>query len=105
MSTNKPTVLIVDDESINISILMSFLKADYRIIAAKNGRQALDRLTDAILPDIILLDVVMPEMDGYEVCKKIKDNPVTQHIPVIFISSKNNHIDETMVLKWEQRIT
>ncbi|WP_191600517.1 response regulator [Marinomonas algicola] len=95
MSTNKPTVLIVDDESINISILMSFLKTDYRIIAAKNGHQALDRLTDAIPPDIILLDVVMPEMDGYEVCKKIKDNPVTQHIPVIFISSKNNHIDET----------
>lgn len=94
MPTTKATILIVDDEPINISVLMSFLEDKYRIIEAKNGQQALDKLTNPTLPELILLDIMMPDMDGYEVCRKIKDNPVTQHIPIIFISAMNDQTDE-----------
>ncbi|MFT2109952.1 HD domain-containing phosphohydrolase [Marinomonas sp. 2405UD68-3] len=94
MSTTKAKILIVDDDPINISVLMTFLEDKYHIIEAKNDKQALDKLTHPILPDLILLDVMIPEMKGYEVCKKIKDNPVTQHIPIIFISEMGDQTDE-----------
>ncbi len=91
---NKQTVLIVDDDPINIKILINILKEDYDIKFAKSGETALI-LVKKFVPDIILLDVMMPEMDGYQVCAKIKENPLTKNIPVIFITAKNQEADET----------
>ncbi|MCE2573095.1 diguanylate cyclase domain-containing protein [Motilimonas eburnea] len=86
-------ILIVDDEAINISILVELLKHQYDTIVAKNGEQALRRAVEH-QPDLILLDVVMPKMDGFEVCKRIKANPETADIPVIFITAKDSETDE-----------
>jgi len=92
MSDHK--ILIVDDEKINIDILMNTLKKDYRIVVAKNGEQALEKIfSDSI--DLILLDIVMPGMNGYEVCKKIKANSKSSDIPVIFITALSDEINES----------
>ncbi len=83
----KHRILIVDDERFNIKTLTEFLHEDYKIMAAKNGDQALKALEGEILPDLILLDIIMPGIDGYEVCKKLKENPRTQNIPIIFVTA------------------
>jgi putative two-component system response regulator len=69
------------------------LEKDYTINSARNGQEALDSAF-AAPPDLILLDVMMPDMDGFEVCRRLKDNPSTTHIPVIFITAKNAVEDE-----------
>lgn len=89
------SVLIVDDTIENLDILTEILKDEYNVKVATNGVLAL-RVAEKTLPDIILLDIIMPEMDGYEVCVKLKENPLTKKIPVIFISAKNQDIDEVM---------
>ena len=81
-----PTVLIVDDTPPNIQILAQALRCDYTIQSATNGSAALSLLQEADKADLILLDVMMPIMDGYEVCRRIKQDPTTRHIPVIFVS-------------------
>ncbi len=92
------TLLIVDDEMLNISILASALSSNYRILIAKSGAQALGLLnTDKI--DLVLLDIVMPEMNGYEVCNRIKSDERTKNIPVIFISARDEDEDEERGLK------
>ncbi|MGE0085227.1 MAG: response regulator [Desulfococcaceae bacterium] len=80
-------ILIVDDERYNINVLVAILKDEYRLIIAKNGMDALRRTKSANPPDIILLDIMMPGMDGYEVCRQLKSDPKTCHIPVIFITA------------------
>ena len=87
------TVLVVDDVVENIECLTGLLKADYHIKAATNGKTAL-KVAQKTLPDIILLDIMMPEMDGYEVCTALKKNPVTKSIPVIFVTAKDQAVDE-----------
>ena len=77
----KQAVLVVDDTPTNIQILMETLKDDYRIIAAVNGERALQLAISDPPPDIILLDIMMPEMDGYEVCARLKVNTKTRDIP------------------------
>lgn len=82
-----PRVLVVDDEPENIHALLEALKDDYRIMVANTGARALDMLQkDDHLPDLILLDVVMPTMDGYEVCRRIKALPSCNPIPIIFVT-------------------
>ncbi len=88
------TILIVDDERSNINILNKILKSDYDIMVAMDGNQALKRAMSDPQPDLILLDIIMPELDGFEVCRKLKVNPNTADIPIIFISAKNSEIDE-----------
>ncbi|MCC2606462.1 diguanylate cyclase [Planctobacterium marinum] len=85
MLSDKPKILIVDDEKSNLKILSEFLGGDGQIMLAKSGKQALEKAARA-LPDIILLDVVMPDMDGFEVLKQLKAAPGTRLIPVIFIT-------------------
>ncbi len=94
-ANSKKTILIVDDEPLNISVLKDLLKNDYRLVAARTGRQALERAFSSPAPDLVLLDVMMPEMDGYEVCRRLKNNEMTQEIPVIFVSALNQAEDET----------
>ena len=90
----KAKILIVEDEKVNIDVLVGLLNKDYRIVVAKNGEQAIKRLEKPPLPDLILLDIMMPGLDGYEVCRRIKNNPKTNDIPVIFITGKNDEQDE-----------
>ena len=92
---NKACILIVDDERINIKALSALLCDDYRIKIALSGRKALEIADSFSAPDLILLDVMMPEMDGYEVCKVIKNTKSTCHIPIIFITGKVDEEDET----------
>lgn len=90
---SKPTVLIVDDTAANIEMLGAMLRVkDIQMLASMSGSQALT-IAEAKMPDVILLDIQMPEMDGYEVCKKLKEHPTTKDIPVIFLTAKNETAD------------
>ncbi len=86
-SEKKPKVLIVDDTPENIQILMGTLKDQYAIVAAINGEKALKMAVAEPRPDLILLDIMMPGMDGFEVCSRLKSDPATRDIPVIFLSA------------------
>ncbi|WP_045221949.1 hybrid sensor histidine kinase/response regulator [Desulfonatronum thioautotrophicum] len=94
-----PRVLLVDDNSDNLNLLMNLLKDRYVIRAARDGVRALALAESSPRPDIILLDVMMPDMDGYEVCRRLKANPVTRSIPVIFITARTAVSDEHYGLK------
>ena len=85
MPTEKQTVLIVDDTPANIDVLVGILKENYTVKAAINGRMAL-KIAKEAPPDLILLDIMMPEIDGFEVCRLLKDDFTTKHIPVIFVT-------------------
>ena len=83
----KQKILIVDDEQNNIKVLAEILRGKYKLIGARNGDVALKCATSDEKPDIILLDIMMPGMDGYEVLTRLKENPQTQDIPVIFVTA------------------
>lgn len=89
----KPLILAVDDTPENLDVVKGILSDDYTLRAAINGKMAL-KIAEAQLPDLILLDVMMPEMDGYEVCMRLKENPKTKDIPVIFLTAKGQTEDE-----------
>ncbi len=91
---DKQTILIVDDTPDNISLLAALLKGRYKIKIATNGVKALQIASQAPYPDLILLDVMMPEMDGHETCRRLKANPETAQIPVIFLTAKSQVEDE-----------
>jgi len=91
---DKPRVLVVDDEPINLKLLADLLRDSYGLSVAKDGPQALARLAADPPPDLVLLDVMMPGMDGMEVCRRIKDDPRTADIPVIFITAMGQPHDE-----------
>ncbi|MDH4321264.1 MAG: hybrid sensor histidine kinase/response regulator, partial [Desulfobulbaceae bacterium] len=92
--TDKPKILIVDDVQDNITLLERILGSEYVIISTTDGRLALS-MAAALQPDIILLDIMMPDISGYEVCEKLKTNQHTRHIPVVFISALSEQEDET----------
>jgi sigma-B regulation protein RsbU (phosphoserine phosphatase) len=91
----KKTVLVVDDAPANIQVVNSILKDTYKIRIATNGAKALELVGVAPPPDLILLDIMMPGMDGYEVCTRLKDDPGTKDIPVIFLTGQTESADET----------
>jgi len=95
----KPRVLIVDDERSNINILGNLLVPEFEVLVATDGESALARSCATALPDLILLDVMMPGMDGYEVCRRLKADPATRDIPVIFISAMGEEDDEALGLQ------
>jgi putative two-component system response regulator len=94
----KQTILIVDDTPDNIALLSALLKDRYRVKIATNGVKALQIAQSEPYPDLVLLDVVMPEMDGYETCRHLKQHPGTADIPVIFLTSRVEPEDEEMGL-------
>ena len=94
MTHDNKLVLIVDDTPTNVGVISGVLKGAYRTKVATNGEKALVLATAAEKPDLILLDVMMPGMDGYEVCRRLKANPVTRDIPVIFLTAKTDALDE-----------
>ncbi|MFZ5570765.1 MAG: hybrid sensor histidine kinase/response regulator [Thermodesulfobacteriota bacterium] len=95
MKTDHPSLFIVDDSPTNIKVLGETLQTEYDIRFALNGGEALGLIT-AHLPDLILLDIMMPGMDGYDVCRKLKADEATRHIPVIFITSMDETKDEAL---------
>ncbi len=92
------TVLIIDDSPINIEHLAQVLKTEYNIKVANSGASGLEAARNQ-RPDLILLDIVMPELDGYEVCRRLKADDATRKIPIIFITTKNEMEDETRGLE------
>src|SRR5438270_4902273 len=91
----KKTILLVDDAPANIQVANSILKDMYKIRIATSGAKALELANGTPPPDLILLDVMMPEMDGYEFCKRLKENSQTRDIPVIFLTGQTEIEDET----------
>jgi adenylate cyclase len=92
--SDRKTILIVDDTATNIGIISSVLKDSFRTKVATNGEKALVLASAGDRPDLILLDITMPGMDGYEVCRRLKANPATSGIPVIFLTAKTEAEDE-----------
>jgi diguanylate cyclase (GGDEF)-like protein len=88
------TILVVDDAPENLTVLNAVLKDQYRVKVATSGERALALAAGAEPPDLILLDVMMPGMDGYEVCARLKDDPRTRGIPVLFVSARDEEEDE-----------
>ena len=91
--TRMNTILLVDDSQENLDALYTMLEGLYRLYTAKNGKAAL-RIMEKVKPDLVLLDVVMPEMDGFEVLRRMKEDPTCAHIPVIFITSDTQSLSE-----------
>jgi putative two-component system response regulator len=89
----KPTVLLIDDSSSNLALLSALLKEHYRVLVANSGSKGIS-IAGSQQPDIILLDVVMPDLDGYEVCAYLKHSPSTRNIPVLFLTSRSDVQDE-----------
>ena len=92
--TEKRTILVVDDTPENIDVLTGILRPYYKVKAALNGAVALKIANSNNKPHLILRDIMMPDMDGYEVCRQLKANAATAKIPVIFITAKNEVEDE-----------
>jgi diguanylate cyclase (GGDEF)-like protein len=93
MPEEKNSLLVVDDENINLKVLNQILGAEYTIYTASNGKSAIEKAKE-YKPDLIILDIIMPEMDGYETLKEIKKSDDIKHIPVIFITGLSNDMDE-----------
>lgn len=98
MDNQQTTILIVDDEPANLRVLKQILQQDYRLIFAKSGTEAL-RLAHSKIPNLILLDIMMPDITGLEVCKQLKADTNTNKIPVIFVTALNDHTDEAQGLE------
>ena len=94
MNETRQTVLVVDDTPVNIDLLSDILRRDYQVKAAVNGAKALEIARAEPAPDIILLDIMMPEMSGHEVCRQLKEDPNTADIPIIFVTAKSEVEDE-----------
>lgn len=94
--TDKAIILVVDDTPDNLTLMSGLLKDHYRVKVANSGERALKIAQSDSPPDLILLDIMMPEMDGYEVCRRLKADIKTRHIPIIFLTAKIEVVDETL---------
>jgi len=95
----KPTILVVDDTPENLSMMSFLLKDLYKVKVANQGQKALRIAASEPRPDLILLDIMMPEMDGYEVCRQLQQDPQTRNIPIIFLTAKASIEDEEFGLE------
>ncbi len=85
-SVSRPTILVVDDIPNNLSLISEILEPHYTVKLVTNGERALSIVSSQPI-DLVLLDIMMPEMDGYEVCRRLKEDPLSKDIPVIFVTS------------------
>src|SRR5687768_12255632 len=92
--TEKAIILVVDDTPDNLTLMSGLLKDNYRVKVANSGERALKIAQSETPPDLILLDIMMPEMDGYEVCRRLKADNNTRDIPIIFLTAKTEIVDE-----------
>ncbi len=93
MSVKSPTILVIDDEAVNIHIAAEILGGSYRILGATDGEEGL-RVARAVVPDLVLLDVKMPGMDGYEVCARLLGDPLTEAVSVVFVTAMDSTAQE-----------
>jgi len=93
VSEKENSILIVEDSELNIAVLTDILGEKYELHVAKNGHDGIE-MAKSKLPDLILLDIVLPRMDGYEVIKVLRDNWETKDIPIVFVTALNNVDDE-----------
>ena len=93
MSDMKKSILVVDDTAENILMITGLLAGKYKVKAAKSGEKALKIAQKTPSPDLILLDVMMPEMDGFEACQHLKNNPATATIPIVFVSGHTDNAE------------
>ena len=93
MTEQRPTLLVMDDAAANIDILLEALSEDYTVRVATYGDAALVSVQKA-RPDLILLDIMMPGMDGFEVCRRLQDDPTARDIPIVFLTALNKDADE-----------
>ena len=96
--TQKPTVLVIDDMPAHLMLTSALLHERYHVRVATSGAQAL-KIVEQALPDLILLDVMMPDMDGYEVCRRLKGDPNTRDVPVLFLSANSQDEGECLGFK------
>lgn len=94
MNNDRAKILVVDDEKFYVDVVVELLNGDYKVAVAMDGEQALRRAETDPIPDLILLDIMLPDMDGYEVCRRLKENSLTRDIPVIFLTVKSEVADE-----------
>jgi putative two-component system response regulator len=94
----KAVILVVDDQTTVVRVMGRMLSEDYVVHAATTGERAIE-IAEEKIPDLILLDMVMPQMSGIDVCLKLKENPATQHIPVIFVTSMDDRHNEARGFK------
>jgi len=93
MSDIRPLILYIDDSRDNLNLVERFLEKSYRVITAESGQEGL-KITNDRKPDLLLLDIMMPGMDGYEVCSLLQENDDTAYIPVIFVSAMGEERDK-----------
>ena len=98
-SSDKKIILVVDDEPINITLLAGILKEKYKVKMAKDGERAIKIANTVPAPDLVLLDVMMSGMDGYEVCRRLKDDDATKAIPIIFVTGLNDEKEQAKGLE------
>jgi putative two-component system response regulator len=96
----KYRILVVDDEPVNLKVMGKLLQSKYKVLVANSGEKAIRLLTEQEKPDLILLDIEMPVMNGYEVCRRIKSIPGFKQVPVIFVTAKNDSSSEEQGLKF-----
>lgn len=94
MNDRKARILIVDDEPFYTDVLQNLLRDEYTVAVAQNGEEALRYATEEPQPELILLDIILPGIDGYEVCRRLKGDPATASIPIIFLTVKGDVDDE-----------
>ena len=93
-AASKPMILVVDDAPDSLTLLHALLRDEYKVKVASGGERALTIAVSEPQPDLILLDIMMPGMDGYEVCTRLKADSLTRHIPVMFLTAKSEEADE-----------
>ena len=93
------TILVVDDHPINVLLLQKLLQPHYRVTTADCGAKALAEASSGTPPDLILLDVMMPDMSGYEVCTRLKADPATMHLPVVMVTALDQPSDKVQGLE------
>lgn len=98
-NVNRPRILVIDDEPFFLGLLSELLQKEYAVSVAKTGQKGIDRTLGEAPPELILLDVMMPEMDGYQTCKQIMSNPISREIPIIFLTAKQGEEDEVKGLQ------
>lgn len=94
MDGDLPRVLVVDDSRVTIRVIADVLKHQCKIMAATNYNQAMRAIRGDVPPDLILLDVMLPDVDGFEICRRLKADSETSHIPIIFITAKDGEAEE-----------
>ena len=91
---DRSVILVVDDTPENLQLMSALLRDHYKVQVASSGEKALKLMAGGVLPDLVLLDILMPGMDGYEVCRRMRDDPRMRQVPVIFVTAKSDSEDE-----------